>query len=409
MGKWFLNIGHSAGESIAAATTRYCAPLGGKSDGSGTLFSTTEANAALLVRDAMTWSNLYVRVTVNACGADTTVRSQVGLPMAFGNQIVTIGAGATGAFEDAVNTDAIAAGQYFDWRITTGAGGAVTFTVIASCLTGSTYIVGAYDGYNSQGVGTGYYPVVGSARVQTARAQAQVRFRVAGTLSNMFVYCYSNTSANDNIMSLEIGGIAVNQHVHIAAGATGAFEDAVNTDAVVAGDLVNGIMINANGTLRISIHEYKFTGGPVVGASDGFGTTTIAFGVTRFAPISCNLFSVTATEANTQFAVNTTVRARNMFAYVRTNTLNGNCVIRFRKNTANGNQSVTFGAGATGILEDLVNTDDLVPANVVNWGIDTTAAGAGAILIDTLKVEQTWIPARSFSSVANRMIAAELI
>lgn len=94
-----------------------------------------------------------------------------------------------------------------------------------------------------------------------------------------------------------------------------------------------------------------------------------------------------ATEAEMQTKALCAFTIKNLFVYVYSNTLNNSAIVRDRKNTANGALSVTIGAGATGIFEDLVNSDNFVVNDLLNHQLVTTAAGAGAITIHGLGVE----------------------
>ena len=78
----------------------------------------TDPPTQILYRSPGTLSKLYVRVTANSNVGSVTLR--VRKNGANGNMFVTIPAGATGAFEDTVNTDTVAAGDKLNYQSTTG-------------------------------------------------------------------------------------------------------------------------------------------------------------------------------------------------------------------------------------------------------------------------------------------------
>lgn len=69
-----------------------------------------------------------------------------------------------------------------------------------------------------------------------------------------------------------------------------------------------------------------------------------------------------------------------LFVNVGSNTLNGNAVITVRLQKANTLLAVTVGAGITGVLSNVVNIPVVAANDELTVSVDTTAAGAGAIV-----------------------------
>src|SRR6185295_7812556 len=61
--------------------------------------------------------------------------------------------------------------------------------------------------------------------------------------------------------------------------------------------------------------------------------------------------------------------------YVVTNTRTTNTTFRTRVGGSNGNQSVVFGSGATGLVEDTSNTDTLSASSLINYSVSTLTGG----------------------------------
>lgn len=103
-------------------------------------------------------------------------------------------------------------------------------------------------------------------------------------------------------------------------------------------------------------------------------------GLTRYANAGGSTGGWLATE--TQCYIRWTVPGviKNLRTYLQTNTLNGNLVITMRAGNPIGDTAltVTYGAGATGDNQDLVNSFRINNGDYITIKGDTTAAGAGA-------------------------------
>lgn len=386
MPSWLLACGYASGQGTAASTTRYV-PVASELEDTG-----TEATAQVLVRDSYTLSGLYVRVIANAATANSTVRSRVG--GVNGNQLVTIGAGATGVFQDAVNSDALVSGNLVCTELVNGAGGGVTWSVIGyklNTVANTTPILVTYRaaGTSLSATQTTYCPILGHLDDNTTESRSQYIFRVAATLSNMRVYVNSNTLDGATTIRTRVNGVNGNQSVSIGAGASGSFEDAANTDAIAVGNSANyqaDMTLSTAGLVNGYIFQVKSTSaGRQVGAGAP-GTATLAFGLTRYLAIEGSSQIFTATEGDSQVAAEAAFIARNLFVRVAVNSVNGDSTIRTRKNGANGNLLATIGASTTGTYEDLVNTDTLVSTDTLSWQVITGGA-AGTMQISYIGFE----------------------
>jgi hypothetical protein len=203
------------------------------------------------------------------------------------------------------------------------------------------------------------------------------------TWANLYVRCLSWGTPNQVIRS-RIGGVDGNMTVTVTG--TGVFEDTVNTEALVSGNLINWTAEAATG-----LKTYAMFGSTLEDTSTNAilqicsqQATTITFGITRFTGISGLMTSgggQASTEANVQYTLRRATTYTNLRVTVATNTFNAATTWSFRVNAGPGAQSVSIGNGATGAFEDTTNSDVVAAAAEVNHSIDTTASGSGSIIM----------------------------
>lgn len=218
-------------------------------------------------------------------------------------------------------------------------------------------------------------------------------------------------------MRLRVNGGNGNQIITIGAGATGAFEDLVNTDNIVPGDEVNYRMdaggLNTQRILPTYTSIKSNSDGRQSGGSDPITTTELQYGMTRYLPIECNTGEFGTVEADCQSEARTSLEARNMFVNIPTNGINGNIVLTLRQNGANSALTVTVGAGLTGFFEDLVNTVNFLSTDLINW-IVVAAGSSGWAHLSVISFEQRqYAPAPPTGApsggIANKLIAERII
>lgn len=373
MPSYLMTASYSPGGSQQDGWTRYYVPAG---DVRTTL--TTEAWAQALARDSYTLSDLFVRVKTNALTGATTIKSRIG--GADGNQVISIGAAATGAFTDAVNTDSLVSGNLFCTQAVTAAGGTeIIFTIfsyILSTASNTTPILAASGGYYQWPYANQYPTIGGDARDVNGyptEASAYYKFRVSAILSNLRVYVGQNSASSTTTIKSRINAANGNQALSVGATATGSFEDAVNTDSIVIGNNVN-LHLNypsSGNSFQISIFQLKSTSaGKQVLLNAPFPGREIADGLTRYLAIEGRLEEATS-EGNTQLTARAVFTAKNMYVNVYDNDLNGATTLRMRKNGGDGNLLVSMPAATAGQFEDLVNSDSFIATDSLNWKLIT--------------------------------------
>ncbi len=245
MAKYLLTCSYASGSQQTASLTRWF-PIAGSCR---TLW-TVESRAAIPARASYTLSHLYVRVSANAQTSATTVTSRKNA--GAGAQSVSIAAGATGAFEDTVNSDSLANGDTAGTQVATGTGAGITFTVFAYLLTcasdapilvmgGSVSIAGGYSIYPD---------IAGDAYANQTQSYCQYRMRVGMTFSHFMVNVIGNDNTSDATYTVRNNGANVNETLSIPHGVTGLFEDATHTDVFASGDLL-GVFDRLNASANV--------------------------------------------------------------------------------------------------------------------------------------------------------------
>jgi len=209
--------------------------------------------------------------------------------------------------------------------------------------------------------------------INTLNAFAVLTFRVSRT-----------DPAGPNVVSITVG-----------AGQTGTFEDMTGFQAVAASDEFNwksDTTAASSGNYNAQILSLRFTPTDATktiswawaGGSGGGLSTNNA---TRFWPISGTI-SVDATENNAKGRIKASFTSRDLTFHVASNARSTNCTVRTRINAGFGNQTVTIGAGQTGVFEDTTNTDTLVSGDDYCYSI-TTLGGGG--LINSRRISTTLV------------------
>ena len=352
---------------------------------------TAEARAQIPVRDAGTFSKLFVRVFSNTT---TTAVATVTLRKSLADTalLVSITAGTTGIFEDQTNTVAFAATDEADYEFTvpnqTGSAKTVSITQVGVQFAPDTAgnsisflaATGNAGGFFSEST-TLYYPPSGGSFFDTPfEANTKYRIRVATTTSDFYVYIQSNARTTATTFGTRKNGAAGAQSVSVGATATGAFEDTTNSDSLADGDDYNYFSTTGTGTGTIvpivGCTTAITTGGEFfLIANDAVGSSFPA-NQTSYSPPAGGNFGPTPTEANIQIYPRFTFTARQLQSSILTNTVTATSTITLRDNGANGNESLSIPSSTTGLFVDASNTDTITSGtDEINYQVVTGATG----------------------------------
>lgn len=233
----------------------------------------------------------------------------------------------------------------------------------------------------------------GNAEVayDATEANNKLRYRTAGTFS--LFYCKINTNGitASSTVTLRKNGANGNSTVSIPSSTTGAFNDLTHTDTIAAGDDVNlQVVTGATGTtLGPWAYGALFQGTTTgmmkscMNASSGTATASTSY----FRPMA-GFFTFTGniTEAIWQHRNKAAGTYQNMNIFVSANARGTATTLTFRKNTANGNQTLSIGAGLTGVFEDTTHTDAVVANDLICTDF-VTGTGAGTITVYSISNE----------------------
>src|SRR6266496_6185627 len=266
-------------------TTSYASIFGAGS------YDTIEVDSQLIYRTAGRFSNLWLMLSFNTVGGTSTFTFMNNT--VAGNQVVSVGASATGKFEDTTNADTIAAGDKIDVKfVPGGATGNHTLTALSmlflpstatnSSLTSSKLSFSQFTDLTGGAV-TSYFPLSGNndnaLASQTTESSGKTKIRVAGTFRNLAVKISANTCDSASTHTMRKNGADANLTLSIGSSATGIFEDTTHSDAVAAGDDYYNKIVTGGSTgaqlLTVFYHAVEFettilTGLLSCGSTGGF-------------------------------------------------------------------------------------------------------------------------------------------
>lgn len=374
-----LTGGGFIGGTITTTTAVQFFALGGAGFGSNFPWS-AESHAQITARVAGTFTNAGIRVFTGAAGTHTAGLRKNG---ASGTLVISVTASTTGWFSDSTHTDTIASGDTICGFVQTTASFSESFSQFSiqfSPTTGAT----TWYAFSSQGDNLGqssasttnYWPIAGmshnSAGFYGTETSAQVRVRAAGTLSRLQIFIKTNTSVNAATFRTRKNTANGGQSVSITAATTGLFEDASNTDSVVATDLTNYSITTGASTvgLTISMFSVQFTSA-VTGQDITTGITSPT-GISATVTTYWNIFGWTAastTEVGQKTKIPFICTLSNARLRVTSNSSSIAETFKCRINGADGAQSASITASTAGIFEDITNTDSISAGDDVNYAI----------------------------------------
>ena len=371
MAKVILTTAHTP-IAPAAGSTRYWKV------GIGALFNTvTEALAQVPYRSAGTFSKLYVRVTANTATATSilTLRKNA----ADTGITLSIAAGATGAFENTVNTETISAGDLINYKTVSGGTGTVTFSLMSIIFDATTNCVSKLitETYTLTAAASRFTPHVGDvSSVSSSGTTQNLTIKKAVTIKNLAVYVPANARTTNTSVILRKNSVDQTALVTFGNVETGLKEDTTHPITTAANDLNDYKMTTGAGTETITLQFHAMevehpTHGFISSSSVGAAADqTQNAGLTRYVPISGSTKTHTV-EANTQ------QKARHAFVFTElmfrttANTLDGNTTLTLRKNGTDTALTCTIGA-TIGVVGDSTNAVTVEPDDLINYKVVTT-------------------------------------
>ncbi len=206
----------------------------------------------------------------------------------------------------------------------------------------------------------GYCAIVGDGNWDIATSNAQAQFKVYGNYvwSGASIYVKANPTTATSYLHSMVNGVAGNQVVEIAAGATGLFQDLVHNDSLVNGDKINWVFVRGSvAAISITFAACALDGTAIQGSN------VVSIGNDYRGIGGGGLYSTT--EADVVYTMRQSGTFSNLRLYVSANTRNGACTMTLRKNGADTALVVTVPATTTGEFEDTTHSVSVVDGDTV--------------------------------------------
>lgn len=183
---------------------------------------------------AGTLSRLQVYVSANGRGTATVITSRVN--GADGNQTISVSAGATGMFEDATHSDAVAEGDRCGYTIAPGSGtGTITIRRVSMLFVGTADETPYMSTEQQSAVSGTRYGNAAQTDTSTTEADAQVTIPFAATLRR--VTGRQNFGSGGGTLRSRVNGANGNGLASTGSSGAATLADTSNTDTLAAGDL----------------------------------------------------------------------------------------------------------------------------------------------------------------------------
>lgn len=390
-----LTTASSAGVALAVGATNYFS-LGHFFINGGA----TEAARRVRYFHAGTFSDLYVRLTVNGATTNSTLSVRnTGVNTAM---TITIAGGATGEFEESTkHTATIAANDYMSYEWVTGATAAITNTILSVVFspTTTTNTVTRTIARNTTfttASSTLYDGLVQNTAVQTVESNTQFKWKKPGTIKNLYVYAVTIRATSTTLRTRKNTANG-NLSVTITGTAPLEFQDTANSDTIAVDDLENIAIVTGTGTTsgqnNIESLDFISTKGDSVFIAGNPASVAVANSATSYNALSGSIAGTVTTESDAQMKLRIPLAVfSNLSAYILTNGTDANSTIDLRKNAVSANNSITIGGGATGWFHDTTHQDvissssDELNYRIVNGG---TAGGTKDLNVSYLAVYMT--------------------
>lgn len=367
----------------AAAATKFLMIFGAGSNSGN--WTGSEARGQTEVKSAGVLSNVTTYVGANTTTGTSEIRVRIN--GANGNSLVSWTSG-VGEFRDVTNTDSFSAGD----KVCYSFAGPTTITVLEIHNIGALWspTSGSAQPFSTQvldfnGITADQFFAITSIANSygTTESSAQVNIAAGAVLSGLWGNHDFNTRTGgvDDAIRSRVNGANGNCVVTLTLGVTAEVEDISNTDALVAGDLVNLMFDSGAASGRAQIRGLHVQ----IDATDAFvmtGTrdTLASNDVDCFLPVrgaSTRWYAEFDTEANMQQRIDEPFLWSNLWGNAPAGVINI-IEISTRINGAPGNQIISW-ENESGEKLDAVNTDAVAANDLINFYNDAISGGSGIV------------------------------
>ena len=369
---------YNAGVPVSAGSTYYY-PVG---HGAVSHNQTSETVAEAKFQHAGTLSGMSIYIITNSRSASCTLKLRKN--GADGNQSITIGAGVTGIFEDTSNTDTLAANDEvcYEFDVSSGSGTILPLSVCTHYEATTDTVVKAVSlfTYNLFSTATSYtgFPTEPIQHADRGSEASRIyTAQTAFTCDHLAVYVSSNSKAGNVTFKVRKNGADGNQSLTIGTGATGWFEDSSNSDSFSIGDefAIENETLGTGSFIVLRTDINIITTGTEVPYSAGNDTGLYAAeSSTVYIPVFPYI-SATDT-AGYRLYPQLAFTAKRFSVHIAVSTTTATTTINFLIDGVAGNQTLSVGAGVSGLFEDTSNTDAIGATDGISIEIDSPS-GSG--------------------------------
>jgi hypothetical protein len=252
-------------------THNYMSPMGYCSFIIG---NSTDLNYAMYCRAGGTFTNMQTYVSTNAQAGSVTMKFRVS--SVDGNQAISIGAGATGFFQDTTHSDAVTNADTAQYHYAMFDGGTFKTEMMGSLFTSSSnkidLLASSMNEFSGSNNVANFQHIAGVMTMSfgTAEAKAQLKMpfdcRASG-LRYLKQYDFTAVTTCAFRQNGSNGNMAVSIPVNTSLGL---YEDTTNHDDITAGDLVC-LAYTCGTSGSIYFHTTGITLEPVTGPAPGGG------------------------------------------------------------------------------------------------------------------------------------------
>lgn len=366
-------IGGVAGRSQSFNLTRFTHL------GNGPHFlSATESNTARTLHINGKLDSFFISVNTNTITTSPTT-AVTRKDSVNANQTISIAAGATGIFEDLVNSDIITSGEKWNYQtITPNTSGSIATNLYSTRFLAfgkhSYWIATQQDGGALGQIDRFMATFANFGAVSITESDVQMEMLTGGILRHLFF----NLSANVDFVATwrtRINGNDGNLQISILANQSGIYEDLTNSDTLADGDLYCTKLDFISGTSILCTHlsflfepaEGKYFTGTEFATAGG---QAVAFNNIRYFPIN-GIANGALIENTVQFTNRlTNPKLQEILVEVFANTITTDpTTAAFRKN-GSSLFDMSIPAGATGIFRNS-GTNQMINTDKINFLIQT--------------------------------------
>lgn len=209
----------------------------------------------------------------------------------------------------------------------------------------------------------------------------QQTYRNAGVHRKLSVWVSANAASSPTYVVSRVNGANGAESVEVSDLTTGRFTDTSGEDNIASTDECCLRYVNDGGgnvSIITNTHEFEATTDTVSFWQLRSTTSTSTASTTNYYTPAGRWQGANTTANNAKIEPGADGTWENMYAYVSSNARTTNTEYRNRINASNGTMLLTYGSGATGVIEDTSHSDSVTAGDDCDLS-HTTSTGTGSI------------------------------